>query len=88
MQPKFKGSCKNTINNQTFRLMDDGSLLASASDGLRIWTKEGQLLYTGKTKDILWGIAWNKSGNRILTGSFDGDINLWTDKATPLMEVQ
>ena len=65
-----------------------GSLLASASDGLRIWTKEGQLLYTGKTKDILWGLAWNRSGNRIITGSFDGDINLWTDKATPLMKVQ
>jgi len=73
---------------RNIRWNNDGRFLASASDGLRIWTKDGQLLHAGKTKDILWGIAWNMSGNRIITGSFDGDIQLWTDKATPLKSDQ
>ena len=73
---------------RNIRWSNDGSLLASASDGLRIWTKDGQLLHTGKSKDILWGLAWNPSGNRIITGTFNGDIHLWTNKAKPLMQVQ
>jgi WD40 repeat protein len=59
----------------------DGSLLASASDALRIWSKEGELLHVGKSPDLLWGVRWNRDGNRLLTSSHDGRVTLRTAKA-------
>ena len=59
----------------------DGSLLASASDALRIWSKDGQLLHVGKSPDFLWGVRWNREGNRLLTSSQEGRVTLWTATA-------
>lgn len=58
-----------------------GTLLATASDALRIYSKDGTLLYTGKTRGYnLWGISWNSKGTLIITSSYDGYIDLWTNK--------
>ena len=59
----------------------DGELLASASDGLRIWTKGGQLVKHGQSPDLLWGVRWNNAGNSLLTSSLSGRITLWTSEA-------
>ncbi len=59
----------------------DGSLLASASDALRIWSKDGQLRHVGKSPDLLWGVRWNRDGNRLLTSSHEGRVTLWTGTA-------
>ena len=59
----------------------DGSLLASASDALRIWSKDGQLRHIGKSPDLLWGVRWNREGNRLLTSSHEGRVTLWTATA-------
>ena len=58
-----------------------GTRLASASDALRIWDKNGTLLHEGKSEDYLWGVSWNKSGNRIITSSLTQHIVLWDGKA-------
>jgi hypothetical protein len=48
----------------------DGMRLASASDSLRIWSKDGELLKTGDSPDLLWGVAWNDVGDKLLTTSY------------------
>ncbi|MBI2429553.1 MAG: hypothetical protein HYV29_12315 [Ignavibacteriales bacterium] len=55
-----------------------GRYLATASDRLRIWNVDGQLLYEAKEGDGFWGIAWNHKSDSILTASFSGNIMLWT----------
>ena len=59
----------------------DGSLLASASDALRSWSKDGELRHTGKSPDFLWGVRWNPDGNKLLTSSHEGRVTLWTAQA-------
>jgi len=65
----------------------DGSLLASASDALRIWSRDGRLMHEGNSPDPLWGVGWNRTGDRILTSSHDGRVDLWTDEARILQRV-
>lgn len=64
----------------------EGSLLASASDVLRIWSKNGDLLFTGKPEDLLWGVDWNRTSEKIITTSINGNVKLWTAKAKLILE--
>lgn len=69
---------------RNIRWNKQGTHLATASDALRVWTKEGQLLYTGKQvgNSVLWGVDWVSNSKKIVTVSFDsGNIQLWDDKA-------
>ena len=61
----------------------DGRLLATASDVLRIWTKDGKLLQETKpdSTNYLWGISWNSKGTRIVTSSRHKTIALWDSTA-------
>lgn len=68
-----------------------GTYLATGSDALRIWTKDGQLLYTAKQEDNggLWGVDWVSDSKRIVTVSFgSGNIRLWDDKAILLKTIK
>ena len=65
----------------------DGSLLASASDALRIWSKDGALQHVGKSPDLLWGIRWNRAGTWLLTSSHEGRVTLWSATAESLKSV-
>ena len=59
----------------------DGTLLASASDKLRIWTKAGELKHEGDSPDLLWGVDWHPNGHMLLTSSIEGRVTLWTADA-------
>ncbi|MBA2331104.1 MAG: hypothetical protein H0V91_15985 [Flavisolibacter sp.] len=60
-----------------------GSLLATASDVLRVWNKEGILQYESPADSInnLWGISWSANGNNIVTASRFKTITLWDSTA-------
>lgn len=67
-----------------------GTYLATASDALRIWTKDGKLLHTGKQEgnNVLWGVDWISDSKKIVTVSFDGSkFQLWDDKAKLLKTI-
>ena len=66
----------------------DGSLLASASDALRIRSEDGELRHVGKSQDLLWGIHWNPKGDRLLTSSIAGQVTLWTGAAEVIKNVR
>lgn len=68
-----------------------GTQLATASDALRIWSKDGQLLHTGKQEgnNVLWGVDWTSNSEKIVTVSFDsGNIQVWNDKAKLLKTIK
>ena len=66
---------------RNIRWTNDGEKLATASDALRIWSKKGKLLFTGKSDQLLWGIDWSPSGEYIVTSSGKGQIIVWNNKA-------
>lgn len=66
----------------------DGNRLASASDVLRIWDTKGNLISVGNSKDYLWGVSWNKNGNKIITTSTQQRITLWNKKAKKIITVE
>ncbi len=63
-----------------------GTLLASASDALRIWDRDGKLLFTGRSEDLLWGLDWNSQSTQLITTSLNGHIKRWTAQAKLLKE--
>ena len=65
-----------------------GDRLASASDLLRIWDTNGNLISKGNSKDNLWGVYWNEKGNRIITSSMEQRIILWNKKAERIMTLE
>jgi len=75
----IKGSKKEY---RTIKWNPSGDLIATASDALRIWSKDGKLLYTGKSNENLWGLSWSPDGKFIATGAFgDGSVTVWNNKA-------
>ena len=65
-----------------------GNKLASASDALRIWDKQGNLISEGKSEDYLWGVSWNEQGSRIITSSMEQRIILWNKKAKRIITIE
>jgi WD40 repeat protein len=78
-----KGS-KGEIRNLEWDL--SGQYLATASDRLRIWDRNGKLLNETKEENSWWGIDWDHKSNMILTAGFSGDIMLW-NKEGKLLQV-
>lgn len=58
--------------------------LATASAGLRIWSKKGKLLAEAPSRDFYWGVDWSPNGKYIITSTMDGNIYLYDHKAQPV----
>ena len=65
-----------------------GDRLASASDALRIWNTNGNLISEGDSEDYLWGVSWNEKGNRIITSSMKQRILVWNKKAKRIITIE
>lgn len=74
---------------RNIRWNKEGTLLATASDALRIWSPQGKLLYTGPSDphDWLWGIDWSSDGSLVITTSGRGNIKVWNKEAVLLREI-
>ena len=85
----FKTIKKSKMEYRDMKWNHDGSLLATASDRLRVWDREGNLLYTGGDgKNNLWGIAWNPFEKEWITVSYDGTLDKWSYKAVNLQHFE
>ncbi len=63
----------------------DGTLLATASDKLRIWSKNGELKYEGGNgTENLWGVSWSYASKELITVYFTGILEKWNAKAVSL----
>ncbi len=88
-----QGELIKTIDNskEEYRNLDwnpKGDSLASASDALRIWDINGNLISEGNSEDDLWGVSWNYKGNKIVTSSMEQRIILWNKKAKRIMTIK
>lgn len=77
-----KGEYRNLAWNKR------GDRLASASDALRIWDTNGNLISEGSSIDYLWGVSWNEKGNRLVTSSMEQRIILWSKKAKRIKTIE
>jgi len=64
----------------------EGTQLATASDALRIWNKNGDLLFSGIAEELLWGLDWNSKSDHVITTSINGRIKLWNAQAKSIMK--
>lgn len=89
-EPLLGISTRNDIWIVNIRWNKQGTYLATASDALRIWSKNGKLLYTAKPhgNSVLWGTDWISDSKKIVTVRFDsGNIQLWDGKANLLKTI-
>jgi WD40 repeat protein len=66
----------------------DGKKLATASDALRIWNTDGDLITECPSEDNLWGVDWSPDGKFIITSSHNGHIRLWDNKGKLIRELK
>ena len=66
----------------------DGEKLATASDALRIYSKEGELIAEGPSQDLLWGVDWRPDGKYIVTSSIEGHVKIWDPFARLIRELK
>jgi len=76
---KSLGGSKGEYRN--IRWNKNGEVLATASDALRLWSKDGVILYTGNSAEHLLGLDWDNYDKHIVTTSETGKITLWSDQA-------
>ncbi len=66
----------------------DGALLATASEKIRLWNKEGDLIVEETTKNLLWGLDWNKDASKLVATDDKGKIIIWDSNLVRLNELQ
>lgn len=71
----------STGEYRNIRWNNIGTKLATASDALRIWDVKGNLIAEGSSDDYLWGLSWNKKGDRLVTSSKQQKVIIWDNKA-------
>jgi WD40 repeat protein len=84
---EIRGKTKSEYRD--LRWTKTGSLLATASDELRVWDDSGELQYSSAGAGDPVGVAWFKDDTRLITVSFENArVKIWTDKAALLRTVQ
>ncbi|UJH68978.1 WD40 repeat domain-containing protein [Allomuricauda sp. SCSIO 65647] len=74
---------------RNIRWNHSGEKLATASDALRIWSKEAKPIAESKsTDDYLWGVDWSPDGKFIVTSSSEGKIAIWNENAKLVRELE
>ena len=61
--------------------------MATASEALRIWSKEGELIISRESDDLLWRVDWSDDGQGIVTSSESGKIIIWDKNANIIQEL-
>ncbi|GLR18191.1 hypothetical protein GCM10007940_28060 [Portibacter lacus] len=73
---------------RNIRWSPDGNKLATATDKLGIYTKDGELINASiSSEDYLWGVDWSPDGKQVITSSSQGKITLWNNKAEKIKNV-
>lgn len=62
---------------RSLKWSEDGALLATASESIRLWDKSGHLVSEKPCPHLLWGIDWNRAGTKLVTTDEKGSIVLW-----------
>ena len=55
----------------------DGQVLATASEKVRLWDDQGNIVAQAPVENLLWGIDWNSDGTRLVTTDEKGKLTIW-----------
>jgi len=74
---KLKSIKESKAEYRNLEWSPDGQLLATASEKIRLWDKDGNLIDDESSENLLWGIAWSKTGKQLVTTDTQGKITFW-----------
>lgn len=74
---KIKTVEKSKAEYRNLKWTKDGTLLATASEKLRLWDKNGDLVLEKPVRNLLWGIDWNSDDSKLVTTDGKGLIHIW-----------
>lgn len=74
---KIKAIEESKAEFRNLKWSNDGELLATASEKVRLWDKEGNLVAEEPTQHLLWGIDWNEDASQLVATDENGKIILW-----------
>ena len=84
----LKNSDISKAEFRNIKWSSDGTTLATASESLRLWNENGDLLKESKSEHLLWGIDWDPSNSRIVTTDDKGKIIIWDKALKPIQELK
>lgn len=79
---------KSKAEFRNLKWSNDGKILATASESLRLWNENGDLLKESEAGNLLWGIDWNKSDSKIVTTDEKGKIIIWDRELNQIQELK
>jgi WD40 repeat protein len=85
---KIKTIDESKAEIRNLKWSGDGALLATASEKLRLWNKEGELVNEKSSENLLWGIDWNTDGSRLVTTDEQGNIQFWNQDLQPMKQLK
>ncbi len=85
---KLKTIEKSKAEFRNIKWSHDGKLLATASNFVGLWDKNGALTKKAEVEELLWGIDWNKAGNQIVTTDFKGKIIVWDSDLNQIAKLE
>ena len=85
---KIKETQESKAEYRNLRWDMDGKNLATASDALRIWSVDGELIGMGKSKALLWGVDWSNDQQKLVTSSENGEIVIWNNEPNPIKKIK
>lgn len=66
----------------------DGTTLATASEKIRLWDENGNLLSEKSVENLLWGIDWNPDDTQLVTSDLKGKIVIWDKNLNKINELK
>lgn len=84
---KLKEIEESKAEYRNLKWSSDGETLATASEALRLWTREGILIETSPSDYLLWGIDWSKDGQMMVTTNEAGEILIWNNELSVLKKL-
>ncbi|APY09525.1 hypothetical protein BWZ20_14970 [Winogradskyella sp. J14-2] len=84
----LKNIDKSKAEYRNLKWTKDGKLLATASESLRLWNENGDLLKKSEQGNLLWGIDWNKSDSKIVTTDEKGKIIIWNKELNRIKQLK
>lgn len=79
---------KSKAEFRNLKWSTDGKFLATASESLRLWNENGDLLEESESGNLLWGIDWNESDSKIVTTDEKGKIIIWDKELKQIQELK
>lgn len=85
---KIRETEAGALEFRSVKWSPDGSMLASTSDRLRLWSVAGELVSEKVLGAPLWGLDWHPEGNRLAVTTGTGEVIITDTKPAVLYRAE